>query len=101
MKKRSEIFRGLLRQLLQRYALKHRHILGDVPDHGRLVLFTAMRYRRQIRRIGLYQQAIERDIARSIAKLLRISERHNAGKRDVEPHIQQLTRGLPILSETV
>ena len=63
--------------------------LGDHArrgDHeGRLVPAAAMGRRREIGRVGLDQNAVKRDIARNGAQVLRLLERHHAGKRDREP----------------
>ena len=51
-------------------------------DEGRLVAAAAMGHRREIGRVGLDQQAVERHVARDGAQVLRLLERHDAGKRD-------------------
>ena len=60
---------------------------GD--DEGRLVAAAAMRNRRKVGRVGLDQNAVERDIARDGAQILRLLERHDAGKRDREPEVKR------------
>ena len=60
-------------------------------DKGRLVAAAAMGRRREIGRVGLDQKAVERDVARDGAQILRLLERHDAGKRD---HETEAERGL-------
>ena len=53
--------------------------------------------RREIGRVGLDEEAVERDVARDGAQILRLLERHDAGERDHEPEAKrslgQFTRG--------
>ena len=62
--------------------------LGETVDHvrdpGRLVAASAVRNRREQRRVGLDQQALERQRLRHRAQLGRVVEREDAGERDVE-----------------
>ena len=45
--------------------------------------------RREIGRVGLDQNAVERDIARDGAQVLGLLERHHAGKRNHEPEAER------------
>ena len=60
---------------------------GD--DEGRLVAAAAMGRRREIGRVGLDQNAVERNVAGDGAQILRLLERHHAGKRDREPEAER------------
>jgi hypothetical protein len=41
-----------------------------VADEGGLVALTAMRHRREVRRVGLDQQPVERDIGGDVAQFV-------------------------------
>ena len=70
--------------------------LGDearrVGDEGRLAFLTAVRDRRQERRIGLDQHLIRRQPFGRRLQVLRILERHDPRQRNVEAEIQSLAR---------
>ncbi len=72
--------------------------LGDHArrgDHeGRLVAAAAMGRRREIGGVGLDQNAVERNVAGDGAQILRLLERHHAGKRDHEPEAERGLREL-------
>ncbi|SPX52869.1 Uncharacterised protein [Klebsiella pneumoniae] len=75
----GKIVGGLLSQLLKRHPLQYRHILGNVTDQRRLVLFAAVGDRRQVRRVGFNQQAIQRHVARRITQLLGVTKSDDTG----------------------
>ena len=60
VEQRGEIFRRRTSQLFNADALQNGHILSHVSRHRWLVLFAAMRYRRQIRRIRFQQNGGQR-----------------------------------------
>ena len=63
-------------------------------DKRRLIALTAEGNRRQIRAIGLHQQAVARNAGGNVAQILGVLVGHHAGERDVQAHLQaRLSRG--------
>ena len=69
--------------LLTADAAHVRQHVRRVHDERRLVPLSAMRRRREIRRVGLHQNPIRWKIARYVSDFLRILERQDARKRDI------------------
>jgi hypothetical protein len=66
-----------------------------------LIALSAIRYRSQIRRVGFDQQTLERNLPGHFLEFHGILERHDAGKLDVEAHVQGGTSHLERLGEAM
>ena len=62
----EEIGRRRPRDRLHRHAAQPRDLGGDVRHVGRLVALAAVRHRREVGRVGLDQQPVERHAARDV-----------------------------------
>ncbi len=67
---------------------------SDVGDVGRLVALAAKRLGREIGRVGLEQQALERHLAHRGAQLVRALEREDAAEAEVEAELERPQRQL-------
>ena len=63
-----------LSYVFNRHAFDLRNLLGDKWDIGRIIGFAAMRCRRQIRAVGLDQDAIHRHKLGDVSQILGIFE---------------------------
>ena len=97
----EEILRRRLRQLLRRNTLQLGQHGRSLHHIGRLVALAAVFAGRQIGRIRLHQQPVERDSLRHLAQGLGLLERHDAGERDVEAEIEPRARQLGAAGEAV
>ena len=71
-------------------------------DHFRWIIhLPSKRDRRQIRCVGLDQQAIQRHTSCNLLQFLRALKGHNPRKRDVKPQIHRLTCNFPGLCKAV
>ncbi len=71
-----------LGERLGRHAPRLRDDAGGRGDEGRLVALAAMRHGREVGRVGLDEQAVERDVAGDVAQFVGVLEGHDAGKGD-------------------
>ena len=97
----EEILRRRLRQLRRRDALHLRQHGRGLHHIGRLVALAAVLAGRQIGRVGLHQEAVERHGLRHLAQGLGFLERDDAGEGDVEPQLQPRARQLGAAGEAV
>ena len=97
----EEIVGRRLRQLRRRHALDLRQHGRGLHHVGRLVALAAVLARRQIGRIRLHQQPVERHRLRHLAQRLGFLERHDAGEGDVEPQLQPGARQRRAAGEAV
>src|SRR5437868_1325389 len=78
---------------------------ADLPrrfhHEGRLITLAAMRNRRQKRRVGFNQHAIQRDLLGRIANLLRLRKSNVSRKRNHEPHIERPFSMRPMPGKTM
>src|SRR5213596_59933 len=65
-----------------------------IGNEARFVAFSSMWSRREVRTIGLHQNAIERNRARNFSQSPRVGKCHDAGERDVEAESQHKIRQL-------
>ena len=79
----EEVVGGLARDFLGRNAARLRQHLGGLDHISRFVALAAIRQRREIRRVGLDQDALGRQRRGDVAQVLRILERQDAGERHV------------------
>ena len=66
-----------------------------MPDIARLIVFATIGNRRQIGRIGLDEQSIERHAPRHFLDDLRILESDDTRQRNVETEFQRCFRHFP------
>ena len=83
--RRKKFSACLPRNGVERNAAGFGQHIGGVDDKSRLVAFAAMLAGREIRRIGLDQNAVGRKVCGDVAQRSRILERQNAGERDEMP----------------
>src|SRR5690606_28460048 len=67
----------------------------------RFVSLAPVGHWRQVRRIRLHQQPLERHPRRDVTHRRRVLERDDAGDGDVEAEIERGARGVPVLGEAV
>ncbi len=83
----EEILGRHLRQCFRRKAAQLRQERRGMDDESRLVALAAMRHRRQVRRVGLDQDPVERHRSGDGAQLLGLLEGDDPGERQIEAEI--------------
>jgi len=86
---------------LHRFAAKPCDLFGNQRHIGGLVALSPVWNRREVRRIGLNQHAVERYAASNVFECLGVAKRHDPGKRNVKSQFQRGLGDRPGLGEAM